>query len=150
MTRGALLLVGGLVALVACAAGAVGTAAAVAHRAGTIDVEIVEPGGDRISVCVPAIAIRLAAAAVPRSVVHDAARDLEPWVPSARAAVGVLRSAPDVVLVEIDNRREHVTIAKHGPHVVVRATGPDRRLLRISVPLAAVGTLLDALDPARG
>jgi hypothetical protein len=112
-----------------------GTAAA-ADR--WVHVRVIENGedGEHVRVIAPGVLLPLGAMLVPKAKIHEAAHELQPWLPTVRAATEELLRCPDGPLVQIDNRQEHVKIAKIGDALVIDVDDAGETV-HVTVPLRA-------------
>ena len=100
-----------------------------------VDVEELGPGGHRIVLPVPLLAIRTAAALVPSQDVRLDLGEARRHLGVARDVLQALADAPDGELVRVEEPEEQVVIAKEGGllRVSVHGKGED---VTVSVPLA--------------
>ncbi|MGH9510516.1 MAG: hypothetical protein ACRD2U_00105 [Terriglobales bacterium] len=73
---------------------------------------------------------------VPNHNLAQASRELRPYLPAIDAALPVLESSPDGVLVEVTDPREHVKIAKKAGSIVVDVKEPEE-IVHVAIPLEA-------------
>jgi len=113
-------------------------AGALVFSQGAVRVEVrpKAPGGKHIYVIAPAIVLPVGAMLVPAEKVRQAGRDIQPWLPTIRAATEDLLREPDATLVQVDNSREHVKIAKAGDALVIDVDD-EGETVHVSVPLRA-------------
>src|ERR1700740_13364 len=88
---------------------------------GLVQVKVIEkqPQGHHINIIAPALIAPVAAHFVPRRDLADATREIQPYLPTIRATLDSLSDTDDVVLVEVNERDEHVRVAKLGGSIVV-------------------------------
>jgi hypothetical protein len=100
-----------------------------------VDVEELGPGGHRIVVPVPLLAIRTAAALIPSQDAHLELGEASRHLGVARGVLQALAEAPDGELVRVEEPEEQVVIVKEGGllRVHVHGRGED---VTVSVPLA--------------
>jgi len=101
-----------------------------------VEVKSKEPGGEHVRIIAPAVLLPLGAMLVPKAKIQEAAHDLQPWLPTVRAAAEELLRCPDGPLVQVDNRHEHVKIAKVGDALVIDVDDTGETV-HIAVPLRA-------------
>jgi hypothetical protein len=123
------------------------------YSLGAVRVEVREkqPNGDHIHLILPAAVLPIGAAIAPREKIEEAARQVQPWLPTIRAASEELQRCPDTTFIEVENPREHVTIRKIGNALVIDVDS-ERETVHVSVPLKAleytVGQLASKAPPA--
>jgi hypothetical protein len=101
-----------------------------------VNVQSKSPGGEHIRVIAPAMVLPIGAMLVPKEKVREASRELQPWLPTIRAATEELLRCPDGPLVQVDKRREHVKIAKVNDALVIDVDD-EMETVHVSVPLRA-------------
>jgi len=113
---------------------------------GLVHVRVIEkqPGGAHINVIAPAIIAPIAMHFAPRRHRAEAIRQIQPYMPAARAALEGLRDADDVVLVEVKGPGEHVRVAKWGGSIVIDVDDADETV-HVSTPIRAVSSTVEQL-----
>ena len=113
-------------------------------QSGLVTVRVHEsgPDGTHLYIPVPAALINAGLTVLPALVQEDVweevRTDLGEWAPVAAEALRAVEDAPDAVLVEIENDREHVRIEKDGRSLEVRVRdGKDS--FEISLPASLLG-----------
>lgn len=111
------------------------TAAVAGTGVVVVDVEELGPGGHRIVVPLPLLAIRTVAAFIPSQDSHLDLGEAGEHLGVARAALQALADAPDGELVRVEEPAEQVLIVKQGGllRVTVHGKGED---VVVSVPIA--------------
>lgn len=111
---------------------------------GVVTVKVHEsgPDGTHLYIPVPAVLVHAGMSVLPALVEEDvweeARTNLGEWAPVAAEALRAVEDAPDGVLVEIENDREHVRIEKDGRSLEVRVRdGKDS--FEISLPASLLG-----------
>lgn len=142
--------VAGGLAVAALAATLAGTTA---YQAGTVRVFVKEnrPGGERVRLVVPAILINWGIKLVPEASLRDLPSDVRPWLPAIRIASTELARCPDGPLIELQEQRERVSIAKRNGALVIDVDSEDETV-HVSVPLqtlAVVARELESAGPVR-
>jgi hypothetical protein len=141
-----------LVKLGAIAAAIPVAAAAVVAGTGVVVVDVREsgPGGHRFVIPVPLVLAETAAhfAPLPRAHRLPQLREAERYLPLANEAVAALAAAPDGVLVEVDDHRDHVRIEKVGKMLRIRVEEPGTNV-SVNVPLDMVQQSLKQLRGGR-
>lgn len=108
----------------------------------------VKDDGHRIVVPMPLLLARGAAAFVPADKVHLDTPDLREHLALAGKLADALREVPDAELVRVDDRDEHVSIAKSGDMLTVKVDSHDERV-RVQVPIAMLTDVLRSCDGKR-
>jgi hypothetical protein len=116
---------------------------------GMVQVKVVEkhPQGHHINVIAPALLGPIAVHCVPRHDLADASRQIQPYLPTVRAALDALRDADDIVFVEVKERDQHVQVAKSGGSIVVDVDDPDETV-HVSTPIRAIASVVEQVADA--
>jgi hypothetical protein len=116
---------------------------------GMVQVKVIEkhPQGHHINVIAPALLGPIAVHFVPRGNLSDASRQIQPYLPTVRAALDALRDADDIVFVEVKERDQHVQVAKSGGSIVVDVDDPDETV-HVSTPIRAISSVIDQIADA--
>jgi hypothetical protein len=101
-----------------------------------VEVRSKSPQGDHLRVIVPAMVLPAAALLVPKDKIREVSRELRQWLPAIQAASEELLRCPDGPLVEVDDRHEHVKIAKIEGTLVVDVDD-QTETVHVSLPLLA-------------
>lgn len=101
-----------------------------------VEVRSKKPGGEHIGLIAPAMVLPVGAMMVPRAKIREAAVELRPWLPTLQAVTEQLLHTADATFVQIDNRREHVRIAKLNDALVIDVDDQEETV-HVSVPLRA-------------
>jgi hypothetical protein len=119
-------------------------------RAGMIVVRVREagPGGDRISIRVPAILVHAGLRVVPDEAFGCIQSDVRRWHPVILAVGDELRHCPDCVLVEVRSLREHVRIEKRGRHLQLEIES-DHESVHLQLPVRMVGAVMERIARVR-
>ena len=122
------------------------TGAVMTYNAGSIRVSVEEkkPGGDHVHIIVPAILVPAAMGMVPSKELGKHAKEIRPWLPAIRAACKELERTPDVVLVEVTDPNEHVTITKRGGAIHIDVVDPGENV-HVVVPLGTIQSVAERL-----
>lgn len=131
------------------ALGVVGTAVAgvgILCSDGMIEVKVVErqPEVHHVYVIAPAMLVPIGMHFAPRRELSRAAAQIQPWMPTIRAALDQLREGGDVTLVEVKEPGEHVRVAKQGGSIVVDVEDRDDTV-HVSAPLRAISSTVEQL-----
>jgi hypothetical protein len=113
-------------------------------QTGLVTVKVNEsgPDGTHLYIPVPAVLVHAGMTVLPMLVEEDVweevRTDLGEWGPVAAEALRAVEDAPDGVLVEVENDREHVRIEKDGRSLEIHVRdGKDR--FDISLPASLLG-----------
>ena len=120
--------------------------AAVLCSEGLVHVKVIEkrPRGLHINVIVPAMLAPIAVHFTPQRDLAQATRQIQPYMPTIRAALEGLRHSDDVVLVEVKEPGEHVHVSKsHGSIVVDVDDASDT--VHVSTPVRAISSTVEQL-----
>ena len=131
------------------ALGIVGTAVAgvgVLCSEGMIEVKVVErqPEVHHVYVIAPAMLVPIGMHFAPRRELSRAAAQIQPWMPTIRAALDQLRESDDLTLVEVKEPGEHVRVAKQGGSIIVDVEDRDDTV-HVSAPLRAISNTVEQL-----
>jgi hypothetical protein len=131
------------------ALGIVGTAIAgvgVLCSQGMIEVKVVErqPEVHHVYVIAPAMLVPIGMHFAPQRELSRAAEQIQPWMPTIRAALDQLRESDDVMLVEVKEPGEHVRVAKEGGSIVVDVEDRDETV-HVSTPIRAISSAIEQL-----
>jgi hypothetical protein len=131
------------------ALGIVGTAVAgvgILCSDGMIEVKVVErqPEVHHVYVIAPAMLVPIGMHFAPRRELSRAAAQIQPWMPTIRAALDQLRESDDLTLVEVKEPGEHVRVAKQGGSIVVDVEDRDDTV-HVSAPLRAISSTVEQL-----
>lgn len=122
----------------------------VAYSEGAVMVSVHEkkPEGTRLWLPVPALMVEVGMRFVPARHLRDASARIRPWLPAIRAASTELERCPDVTLVEVESRTEHVQISKRADTLLIDVEdGEDT--VHISTPLEFVETVAEEIGATR-
>jgi hypothetical protein len=116
---------------------------------GLVNVKVVEkqPGGVHIHVIAPAMLAPIAVHVAPQRALANAAREIQPYMPTIRAALDSLRDSDDVVLVEVKGPGEHVMVATSGGAIVVDVDDANDTV-HVSAPIGAISSTVNQLAAA--
>lgn len=131
------------------ALGVVGTAVAgvgLLCSDGLIEVNVVErrPEVHHVFVIAPAMLVPIGMHFAPRRDLSRAAAQIQPWMPTIRAALEQLRESDDVLFVEVRDPGEHVRVAKQGGSIVVDVEDADETV-HVSTPIRAISSTVEQL-----
>ena len=131
------------------ALGIVGTAVAgvgLLCSDGMIEVKVVErqPEVHHVYVIAPAMLVPIGMHFAPQRELSHAAAQIQPWMPTIRAALDQLRETDDVTLVEVKEPGEHVRVAKQGGSIVVDVEDKDDTV-HVSTPIRAISSTIEQL-----
>jgi hypothetical protein len=116
---------------------------------GFVQVRVIEkePQGHHINVIAPALIVPIVAHFAPKEDLRHATREMQPYMPTIRAALDSLREADDVVFVEVKDNDEHVKVAKSGGSIVVDVDDPGETV-HVSTPIRAIQSTVEQLAAA--
>jgi hypothetical protein len=116
---------------------------------GMIEVNVVErqPEAHHVYVLAPAAVVPMALHFIPSHEFGHASAELQPWMPTIRAALDQLREVDDVTLVDVTEPGQHVVVAKKGGAVVVDVNDRDETV-HVSAPIRAISSTIEQVAAA--
>lgn len=116
---------------------------------GMIEVNVVErqPEAHHVYVLAPAALVPMAVHFIPSHEFGHASAELQPWMPTIRAALDQLREVDDVTLVDVTEPGQHVVVAKKGGSVVVDVNDRDETV-HVSAPIRAISSTIEQVAAA--
>jgi len=116
---------------------------------GMIEVKVVErqPEAHHAYVLAPAAVVPMAVHFIPSHEFGHASAELQPWMPTIRAALDQLREVDDVTLVDVTEPGQHVVVAKKGGSVVVDVNDRDETV-HVSAPIRAISSTIEQVAAA--
>jgi hypothetical protein len=113
---------------------------------GLIEVKVVErqPETHHVYVIAPAMLVPIGMHFAPRKDLSRAAAQIQPWMPTIRAALDQLRDSDDITLVEVKEPGEHVRVAKEGGSIVVDVEEKGETV-HVSTPIRAISSTVEQL-----
>jgi hypothetical protein len=116
---------------------------------GMIEVNVVErqPEAHHVYVLAPAAVVPMAVHFIPSHEFGHASAELQPWMPSIRAALDQLREVDDLTVVDVTEPGQHVVVAKKGGSVVVDVNDRDETV-HVSAPLRAISSTIEQVAAA--
>jgi hypothetical protein len=116
---------------------------------GMIEVNVVErqPEAHHVYVLAPAAVVPMAVHFIPSHEFGHASAELQPWMPTIRAALDQLREVDDVTLVDVTEPDQHVVVAKKGGSVVVDVNDRDETV-HVSAPIRAISSTIEQVAAA--
>lgn len=116
---------------------------------GFVDVNVVQrrDSPPHVHVIAPAMLAPIAVRLVPNDKLANASEQIQPWLPTIRAALDGLRDSPDMTLVEVSDRDEYVHVEKSYGDIVVDVANRDETV-HVSVPIRAIHSTVEALADA--
>jgi hypothetical protein len=129
------------------ACGTAGAAAYAWKHAGSVRIAIHEnrPGGDDLSLTLPALLVNAAIALCPFPSDAELNARLVDMAPALREVAARLETIPDVVFLDVATEGGTVLIEKSGKDLVIRVISPEERV-EVAVPLGSVRQLLRRLE----
>jgi hypothetical protein len=131
------------------ALGLVGTVVASAGllcSEGMIQLNVVEkcPVRHHIFVMAPALLVPFGMQFAPKENLAQASAEIQPWLPTIRAALGQLHECGDFALVEAYSHGQHVRVAKSGGSLVVDVK-TEEESVHVSAPIRAISGAVEEL-----
>lgn len=138
-----------LTALLVLLGSSVMLAGALIYHTGIISVHVQTkgPDGKNIRVMVPALLVPLGMQFIPDDKLRQAARQIQPWLPTIKAAGAELDRIPEGTLVEVLSERETVSIVKRGNSLVIDINSRDETV-HVSFPIKLVLSIAKELESA--
>jgi len=113
----------------------------------TVNVETRQPEKHHIFVMAPALLVRVGMHFVPKENFAEAAREIQPWMPTIRAAMDALGESEDITFVEVKEPGQNVRVAKSGGSIVVDVQDNDETV-HVSTPIRAMSSAIEQLAEA--
>jgi hypothetical protein len=110
-----------------------------------IDVDEHRAGGSHVHMWVPAAAVPMAMHLVPQKHLREAAEHSREALPIAHAIVKELKKYPDVELVDVVDRRQHVQIRTRGGKLQIDLEAPDQNV-HLLLPLSTLDDVTRQLE----
>ncbi|MFZ0519953.1 MAG: hypothetical protein WAL95_02955 [Candidatus Acidiferrales bacterium] len=116
---------------------------------GMIEVNVVErqPEAHHVYVLAPAALVPMTMHFVPSRKFGHASRELQPWMPTIRAALDQLRETDDVTLADVTEPGQHVVVNKRGGSIVVDVNDHDETV-HVSAPIRAIASTIEQVAAA--
>lgn len=116
---------------------------------GFVHVKVIEKQsqGFHINVIAPAMLAPIALHFVPSRDLAPATRQLQPYMPTIRAALDGLRDSKDIVFVDVKEPGEQVHVSKSGGSIVVDVEDNDATV-HVATPIRAVSSTVEQLVAA--
>jgi hypothetical protein len=119
--------------------------AALLASSSCVVVDVKTADGPRIFVPVPLFVAKTALGFAPQEAKHVEIPELAEYSELAAKLIDELRSAGDGILVEVDDRRDHVLIEKIGDELAIDVRS-DEEEVSVRLPLSVAAEVLDAYD----
>jgi hypothetical protein len=113
----------------------------------SVNVETRQPEKHHVFVVAPAMLVPIALHFVPKDRLGEQARDVQPWMPTIRAAVDALSESDDITFVEVKEPEQNVRVAKSGGSIVVDVNENDETV-HVSTPIRAMSGAIEELAAA--
>jgi hypothetical protein len=113
----------------------------------TVNVQEHRPSGSHVFIVAPAMLVPLGMHFVPQENLREAREEVQPYLPTIRAALDELSKCEDATFVEVDGPNEHVRVAKHWSAFVVDVNEPGETV-HVSVPIRAARSAIEQLVKA--
>jgi hypothetical protein len=116
---------------------------------GMIQVNVVEKRaeGHHIRVMAPALLVPIGMHFAPKDGISEASAEIQPWMPTIRAALAQLRECDDFALVEVKESGQEVRVTKSGGSLVVDVSNRDETV-HVSAPIRAMSSAVEELAAA--
>jgi len=116
---------------------------------GLVHVKVVEkqPQGFHLNVIAPAMLAPIALHFVPSRDLAPATIQIQPYMPTIRAALDGLRNSEDIVLVDVTEPGQHVHVSKSGGSIIVDVDDSDATV-HVSTPIRAISSTVEQLAAA--
>ena len=116
---------------------------------GMIQVKVIEkrPEGHHIRVIAPAPLLPIGMHFAPKDGISDASAEIQPWLPTIRAALAQSRDCDDFALVEVRDPGRQVRVAKSGGSLVVDVNDEEESV-HVSAPIRAMSSAVEELAAA--
>ena len=116
---------------------------------GLVHVKVVEkqPQGFHLNVIAPAMLAPIALHFVPSRDLAPATSQIQPYMPTIRAALDGLRDTEDIVLVDVTEPGQHVHVSKSGGSIIVDVDDSDATV-HVSTPIRAISSTVEQLAAA--
>jgi hypothetical protein len=115
---------------------------------GLVVVDVKPADGPRIVVPVPLFLAHAALGFAPEEATHVEVPELGEYSEIAGRLVAELRDSADGILVEVDDRNDHVLIEKIGDEIAIEVSSEDQEV-SVRIPLAAAAAVLDSYEGGR-
>jgi len=116
---------------------------------GMIQVNVVEkrPEGHHIRIMAPALLVPIGMHFAPKENIAEASAEIQPWLPTIRAALAQLRECDDFAFVEVKEPGQQVRVAKSGGSLVVDVNSEEESV-HVSAPIRAMSSAVEELAAA--
>lgn len=113
---------------------------------GLVHVKVVEkqPQGFHMNIIAPAMLAPIALHFVPSRDLAPATQQIQPYMPTIRAALDGLRHSEDIVFVDVKEPGTHVHVSKSGGSIVVDVDDEDETV-HVSTPIRAASSTVEQL-----
>jgi hypothetical protein len=116
---------------------------------GMIQVKVVEkrPEGHHIRVMAPALLLPIGMHFAPKDGIREASAEIQPWLPTIRAALAQLRECDDFAFVEVNEPGRQVRVVKSGGSLVVDVNDEEESV-HVSAPIRTLSSAVEELAAA--
>jgi hypothetical protein len=114
---------------------------------GLIQVKVAEkrqPADHSVYVVAPALLVPIGMHFAPKEKMAEASGEIQPWLPTIRAALAELRACDDITFVEVSNLGGQVRVAKSSGAIVVNVNN-EEETVHVSVPIRAFASAVEEL-----
>jgi len=125
------------------------TGASLLCSEGMIQVKVVEkrPEGHHIRVMAPALLLPIGMHFAPKDGIREASAEIQPWLPTIRAALAQLRECDDFAFVEVNEPGRQVRVVKSGGSLVVDVNDEEESV-HVSAPIRTLSSAVEELAAA--
>ena len=113
----------------------------------SVNVETRQPEKHHVFVVAPAMLVPIAMHFVPKDRLGEPAREIQPWMPTIRAAVDALSESDDITLVKVKEPGQDVRVTKSGGSIVVDVND-ENETVHVSTPIRAMESAVEELAAA--
>jgi hypothetical protein len=113
---------------------------------GMIQLKVAEkrPEGQHIRVIAPALLLPIGMLFAPKDGISEASAEIQPWLPTIRAALAQLRECDDFAFVEVKEPGRQVRVVKSGGSLVVDVDSEEESVY-VSAPIRAMSSAVEEL-----
>jgi hypothetical protein len=113
----------------------------------SVNVETRQPEKHHVFVVAPAMLVPIAMHFVPKDRLGEPAREIQPWMPTIRAALDALSESDDITFVGVKEPGQNVRVTKNGGSIVVDVNG-ENETVHVSTPIRAMESAVEELAAA--
>jgi len=113
----------------------------------SVNVETRQPEKHHVFVVAPAMLVPIAMHFVPKDLLGEQAREIQPWMPTIRVALDALSESDDITFVEVRELGQDVRVAKSGGSIVVDVND-NEETVHVSTPIRPISSAIEELAAA--